>query len=579
MSPNASDNQTLDRLRDLLLKPEQNQIQSIENRLNDPMVRSNEIANVLPDAVALSVMRSKKLPRALQPVIDASLKNSVQKNPKAFADAIFPALGPGIRKAIASTLMGMIQSLNQALNHSFSLKGLKWRLEALKTRKPFAEVVLLNTLVFQVEQIFLIHKKTGIVLEHVVIEDAIIQDPDLVSGMLTAIQDFVKDSFSFNSDDDLETLRIGSDRTIWIEKGEYALIASVIRGTPPLDLRVQYQELIEEIHIKSSAALEHFNGDPSLFAIFREALKDGLVSKAKTEQKKISLLLWLILIVIFSFVFFWGFNTYQTHQLWLGYLSRLESQAGIALLSAEKKNQTYHIKGLHDPFAPDPDSLLKENEKQQLSIKSQWTPFYSLDPEFILRRARSVLAPPSTIALSLSGTILHANGKADQSWIDHFKTVSPTLPGIDGFNAEEIQNDDQKHLDQVLKDLSDTQIYFETNRSKMIKGQEDALKGVLEKIQLIQKLQSKTMSDVQIVIFGHTDSSGAEMSNLKLSRARAEKIFNYLLINGVNPAFLTVSGVGTQLPLAKEQTQDDRQSNRAISFKPFYIHSKKGNLQ
>ncbi|MCP4298121.1 MAG: OmpA family protein, partial [Proteobacteria bacterium] len=96
MTSKVPDNQTLNNLKDLLLKPEQNQIQRIEKRLDDPMVRANEISDALPDAVSLSIMHSDKLPRVFQPVIDDSIKVSVQNNPKAIADAIFPALGPGI---------------------------------------------------------------------------------------------------------------------------------------------------------------------------------------------------------------------------------------------------------------------------------------------------------------------------------------------------------------------------------------------------------------------------------------------------------------------------------------------------
>ncbi|MCF6249405.1 MAG: OmpA family protein [Desulfobacula sp.] len=578
MSSKATDSHTLNSLKDLLLKPEQKQIQRIEKRLDDPMIRANEISNALPDAISLSMMGSDKLPRAIQPVIDGSLKISVQKNPKAYADAIFPALGPGIRKAISSTLMGMIQSLNQALNHSFSLNGLKWRYEALKTGKPFAEVILLNTLVFQVEQIFLIHKDTGIVLEHVVAKDAIIQDPDLVSGMLRAIQDFVKDSFSTDSDDDLETLRIGSNRTVWIEKGEHALIASVLRGTPPLDLRIQYQELLEEIHLKSSIALANFDGNPSPFAFYREPLKDGLKSKAKTDKIKISPLLLCVFIFIFALIFYWGFTKYQNHQIWQGYIARLESQKGLILLSTKKKNRHYYISGLRDPLAHNPDDLLKENEKRQIFITSHWTPFYSLDPKFVIQRARLILAPPSTITLSLSGNTLYADGIADQMWIEQFKRISVTLPGIDRYNDDKIQNTDRHRLVAELKALSDMRIYFKNNRSRLVKGQEDFLNQVLQKLLVIQTLQSRTSLSVQIIIFGHTDSSGTEKLNLKLSRNRAEKVFNYLLVNGINPAFLTLSGVGTQRPLANEKTLDDRRYNRAVSFKTFYINSIRGNL-
>ncbi len=102
---------------------------------------------------------------------------------------------------------------------------------------------------------------------------------------------------------------------------------------------------------------------------------------------------------------------------------------------------------------------------------------------------------------------------------------------------------------------------------------------MLDKITLIQTLQAKTLSPVQIIIFGHTDSSGSEKLNLKLSRNRSEAIFNYLLVNGVNPAFITISGIGTQLPLSSEETLDDKQFNRAISFKTFYNQSTHGETR
>ena len=102
-------------------------------------------------------------------------------------------MGPAIRKAIAATIQGLIQNFNQILEHSFSIKGLRWRLEALRTRRPFAEVVLLHTLVYQVEQVFLVHRKSGLLIDHVVAKTTVPQNPDLVSGMLTAIKDFVQE--------------------------------------------------------------------------------------------------------------------------------------------------------------------------------------------------------------------------------------------------------------------------------------------------------------------------------------------------------------------------------------------------
>jgi OOP family OmpA-OmpF porin len=189
-------------------------------------------------------------------------------------------MGPAIRKAITSALQGMIQSFNQVLEHSFSLKGLKWRFEAMRTRKPFAEVVLLHTLVYQVEQVFLIHKDSGLVLQHVVGKSVIAQDPDLVSAMLTAIKDFVQDSFGGKKEESLETLRIG-ERNVWIEQGDNAFLAAVIRGNPPMDLQAVLREAIEEINFRQRDELESFDGDTTCFEEIRYILDNCLQAQFK----------------------------------------------------------------------------------------------------------------------------------------------------------------------------------------------------------------------------------------------------------------------------------------------------------
>jgi OOP family OmpA-OmpF porin len=577
MSSSAAENQTLEVLKDLLIKGEKEQIQRIENRLDDPMVRAKEISQSLPEAIALSILNSSKISRILQPVIDDSIKISVKNNPKAMADAIAPALGPGIRTAITSTIMGMIQSLNQVLNHSFSIQGLKWRFEAFRTRKQFAEVVLLHTLLYQVEQIFLIHRESGVVLEHVVAKDIMIQDPDLVSGMLTAIQDFVNDSFHTDGHDDLETLRMGSDRSVWIENGEHALIAAVIRGTPPLDLRTRYQELIEEIHIKAGSTLEEFDGDILPFSIFREDLKDRLQFQEKTEKKRTSPLLWCIFIIILSLIGIWGFNIFMTHQAWQQYLNRLKSQKGVIVLSTEKKDGSYQIYGFHDPMAKDLQTLLQSQEKKRFTVTGHWETFYSLDPEFVFNRAQKILNPPSTVNLALIGNILVAKGQASHAWIETFQRTASTLSGIDGFNDNMIQNIDKNKLDSAIEELTAIKIYFDNNSTKFSTGQEKVLDQVFTTIQTIQALQFRLKSPVQIIIIGHTDSSGNERVNRRMSRNRAEKMLNHLIAKGINPGFFTTSGIGNKILLTKEIDTNDRQYNRAVTFKIFYNPSTQGS--
>ena len=169
----------------------------------------------------------------------------MRKDPKPLADAIFPIMGPAIRKSIAAALSGMVQSLNQTLSYSLSAQGLKWRWEALRTGKSFSEVVLLHTLRYRVEQVFLIHRETGLLLRHLSAGASVVQDADMVSGMLTAIQDFVKDSFTVGQGDQLQTMQL-VDLTVWIEQGPLAILAGAIRGTAPQELREVFRKPSKE---------------------------------------------------------------------------------------------------------------------------------------------------------------------------------------------------------------------------------------------------------------------------------------------------------------------------------------------
>src|SRR5919199_6774053 len=199
----------LAQLRHLLLGFEQSELEKLYERLNNPNIHAEDISRLLPEAVILRSMQDKQLSEAIVPTVEEAIQASVKKDLNILADALFPIIGPATRKAISTALQAMNQSFNQTIEHSLSPESLKWRLEALQTGKSFAEVVLLRTLVYRVEQVFLIHRTTGLMLQHLVGEAAVVQDADLVSAMLTAIQSFVQESFPVEAGDTFETWQFG----------------------------------------------------------------------------------------------------------------------------------------------------------------------------------------------------------------------------------------------------------------------------------------------------------------------------------------------------------------------------------
>ncbi|HEX5134923.1 MAG TPA: OmpA family protein, partial [Thermoanaerobaculia bacterium] len=218
----------IEELRRLLLVAEHSQVAKIQERLDDPEIHAEDVSRVLPEAIALRATKDRDLTRAMLPTVEEAILSSVRKDPHVLVDALFPVMGPAIRKAISSALASMIESLNETLEKSFSVQGLKWRWEAWRTGKPLPEIILLRTLVYRVEQVFLIHRKTGLLLQHVSATSRGVQDADMISGMLTAIRDFVHDSFGGNREDSLDSFRVG-EFTVRIEQGPEAVLAAVIR--------------------------------------------------------------------------------------------------------------------------------------------------------------------------------------------------------------------------------------------------------------------------------------------------------------------------------------------------------------
>jgi OOP family OmpA-OmpF porin len=228
--------------------------------------------------------------------VAAEIDRLVRNNPQQVVDAIYPVIGPAIRKAISVAWTDVVQSLNQSLTYNFSFQGLKWRLESLQTGKSFAEVVLLHTLLYRVEQVFLIHKETGLLLQHSTL-DAVAQDADMVSGMLTAIQDFVQDSFSTGQGDRLETLQVG-ELMVWSEEGRLAVLSGVIRGNPPRSLRNVFQETLERIHFQFSRELSAFDGDATSLDATRPLLEGCLKHEYQPQSANIAPLRFVIILTL-----------------------------------------------------------------------------------------------------------------------------------------------------------------------------------------------------------------------------------------------------------------------------------------
>lgn len=77
----------------------------------------------------------------------------------------------------------------------------------------------------------------------------------------------------------------------------------------------------------------------------------------------------------------------------------------------------------------------------------------------------------------------------------------------------------------------------------------------------------KESPELIVEISSHTDSTGLESYNSKLSQKRAETVVNYLIEKGIDKNRLIAIGYGDSRPVADNSTEEGRSLNRRTEFK------------
>lgn len=71
---------------------------------------------------------------------------------------------------------------------------------------------------------------------------------------------------------------------------------------------------------------------------------------------------------------------------------------------------------------------------------------------------------------------------------------------------------------------------------------------------------------MNVFIVGHTDNTGTVGGNITLSKARAERIRNYLIDKGIAAVRLQAEGVGQLCPVSSNETEEGKRLNRRVEI-------------
>jgi outer membrane protein OmpA-like peptidoglycan-associated protein len=145
---------------------------------------------------------------------------------------------------------------------------------------------------------------------------------------------------------------------------------------------------------------------------------------------------------------------------------------------------------------------------------------------------------------------------SDKDGVADFEDKCPnTLPGVK-IDKKGCPVNRKEDLERLKKGIA-----FETGSTKLTKASYATLDDI---IKLMKKIEAANL-EVQ----GHTDNTGSEKTNEKLSQGRAQAVVDYFVEKGIAPNRVRAVGFGSRMPIADNKTKAGRAKNRRVELVPF----------
>lgn len=219
---------------------------------------------VFSDLIGRQIRDSRdEMAEALGPVMGEAIRVQIRNSRKDMVEALYPIIGETVQKAVSEFAHEFQRNVDARIRATFGPAGFLRTTQARLRGVSPSELILRDSWPFSIREIFLIQHGSGLLLAHSHPGSAEVTDSDLISSMLTAIRDFVHDSFGQGEkDEELDEVQYGDHRII-IQSGRTVYLAVVITGVEPEGFRAQLREFVSELHVRYENAFRNYNGDPA----------------------------------------------------------------------------------------------------------------------------------------------------------------------------------------------------------------------------------------------------------------------------------------------------------------------------
>lgn len=410
----------IEELRQLLVGANAAELAELKQRIENIESRAKDVAEVLPPALDAGLAtNSRALLKSLQGPVSLSLKQAIRAEPQEYAEILYPVMAPSIRRAISQAISSLLVTINRTVESATSVKGLRTRIQSIRTGVPYAELALRQSLLYRVEHVYLIDRESGMQIEEVTSHESESLDGDAVSAMFSAIQSFVQDSFSRDRSAMLTDLKVG-DYNVWVAHGPKLMLACVIMGDAPEGLKDDLYDALYKIRTDYANPIADFSGsvvgfngvDAIMLPLLQLQLREGETSLSKSSSS--SLLPFIIMGLVFAY---FGYQWFDKNTKISTVEYYLRQAPGIAATDVYWDSGKLIVEGLKDPDATIPYGTFAAYDIDQETLKFKMIPFRSLEVDMELQRFRNEWVLPVGVYLSVREGAIYLYGEAPIEWL------------------------------------------------------------------------------------------------------------------------------------------------------------------
>lgn len=554
------------------------EIEQLKLQLND---KESQISNYYPiinELLERKISESKEeIADILSPVMGLAIKKQVSESKNDIIDALYPVIGETIKKSISENLKEFYTNINTKIENALKRGLLKKRIQSRISGVNTSEIILKDSFPCYIKEVFLIHESTGIMISHVsASEEDQSSDADLISGMLTAIKDFVSESFkSGGQKEQLYEIQYGDSKII-IERGRYSYFAVVISGLENSIFHDELDNLSTELHKKYHKHLREFDGDINKFIRIDNQIRNFIYKinnsdEVELDEKPSPFLAYIFGASLILLLLFIGIpklmSEFNKSALQDEITMRLDNINGISssdiiweiddtILTVNGKVNSI---GLYQSL----DSSLKTIEgikiiENNISVAISKIQTDSLEKYFSKLSSSADFFGASDLRYQIVDNNIILDGKvnsADQKImigqrLSNFPGVFGVINNLTTTGAEILSND------QYISMIKNCKLFFDVGESKI---------NTSHIVQVEKFLPFLVNNDsINITVIGYSDNRGSiEMKKL-ISQRRSESVVHYLRSRGIDENIITNS---SNLE-SNELTHSDNQSlMRKVDFK------------